>query len=132
MHELGVTTAIIDQISDRLATMASPGAKVAAVRLEIGRLSGYTAESVRSCFELTATGTPLEGARLDVAEPPGRGTCQTCGQAVDLPDPLATCPGCGGTDLTVQDGQQLRVLAVELAADAEAGHPNATGSAPTG
>jgi len=115
MHELGVTTEIVEQVSDRLATVAPPGARVAAVRLEIGRLSGYTAESVRSCFELAAAGTPLEGARLDVTEPPGHGRCRGCGQDVEVPDALASCPHCGGVDLAVQDGQRLRVLAVELA-----------------
>jgi len=123
MHEMGVTTEIVERVSDRLATVAPSGAKVAAVRLEIGRLSGYTAESVRGCFELAAAGTPLEGARLDVSEPPGHGTCRTCGSAVDVVDPLATCPDCGGADLVVQDGQQLRVLAFELADGA--GQPNA-------
>jgi hydrogenase nickel incorporation protein HypA/HybF len=94
------------------------------VRLEIGRLSGYTAESMRSCFEFAAAGTPLEGARLDVTEPPGHGRCRSCGQDVEVPDALASCPHCGGTDLAVQDGQRLRVLAVELA-DAGSGQPRA-------
>lgn len=123
MHELGVTTEIVEQVSDRLAAVAPPGAKVAAVRLEIGRLSGYTPESVRGCFELAATGTPLEGARLDVTEPPGNGTCRACGRDVEVHDPLATCPTCGGTDLMVQDGQQLRVLGVELAEDPRSAGP---------
>jgi hydrogenase nickel incorporation protein HypA/HybF len=123
MHELGVTTEIVEQVSDRLATAAPPGAKVAAVRLEIGRLSGYAPESVRGCFELAATGTPLEGARLDVTEPPGNGTCRDCGHGVEVQDPLATCPACGGTDLMVQDGQQLRVLGVVLAGDPRSAGP---------
>jgi hydrogenase nickel incorporation protein HypA/HybF len=124
MHELGVTTQIVEQVSDRLAELAPPGARVATVHLEIGRLSGYTAESVRSCFDLAAAGTPLEGARLDVAEPPGRARCASCDQLVDVPDALASCPRCGGTDLTVHDGQQLRVLSVELALASPAHRPD--------
>ncbi|MBL7493045.1 hydrogenase maturation nickel metallochaperone HypA [Frankia sp. AgB1.9] len=127
MHEMGVTTEIVERVTDRLASAAPPGAKVAAVRLEIGRLSGYTAESVRGCFEFAAAGTPLEGARLDVTEPAGHGTCRSCGHTVDVADPLATCPSCGGTDLMVQDGQQLRVLGVELAPDAPAANQAGSG-----
>jgi hydrogenase nickel incorporation protein HypA/HybF len=116
MHEMGLATEVVEQVSRRLARRAPTGVRVAAVRMQIGRLSGYAPESVRAGFDLAAAGTPLEGARLDVEEPAGRAECRACGRVSDVPDALtARCAHCGATDLDIRDGQQLRVVGVELA-----------------
>jgi hydrogenase nickel incorporation protein HypA/HybF len=64
MHELAVTEAVVDQVTERL-----PDAKVTLVRLEIGGLSGIVADSVKFCFDLVTEGTNLEGASLEIVEP---------------------------------------------------------------
>ncbi|HET9893539.1 MAG TPA: hydrogenase maturation nickel metallochaperone HypA [Streptosporangiaceae bacterium] len=66
MHELAVTESVVSAVAERL-----PKAKVTAVRLEIGALSGVVADSVRFCFDLVAEGTNLAGASLEIDEPPG-------------------------------------------------------------
>lgn len=99
-----VVEAIVDKIGD---------VPVAAVRLEIGALSGVVADSVRFCFELVAQGTGLEGARLDIDQPPGRAYCRTCGDAFGLSDPIMLC-ACGSADLAITDGEQLRIVSVEV------------------
>jgi hydrogenase nickel incorporation protein HypA/HybF len=108
MHELAITESVVDAVVDRMGD-----AKVLAVRLEIGTLSGVVPDAVRFCFDLVASGTTVEGARLDIDEPAGRARCRTCGTELDLPDPVLLCT-CGSADLEVLSGEQLRIVSVEV------------------
>ena len=109
MHELAITEAVVDAILERTGE-----AEVRCVRLEIGRLSGVVPDAVRFCFEVACEGTPLQGARLEIVEPAGSGTCRSCGEAFDVDDPIVLCPACGGADVAVHSGRDLRILSVEV------------------
>lgn len=109
MHELSITQSVIDTVVER-----TQGARVTAVHLTIGRLSGVVPDSVRFCFELIADGTPLAGARLDIDEPVGLASCRGCGQRFELRELILLCP-CGSADVSVEDGQQLALTSVEVA-----------------
>ncbi|MCP2163494.1 hydrogenase maturation nickel metallochaperone HypA/HybF [Goodfellowiella coeruleoviolacea] len=108
MHELAITQDIVHAITERVA-----GARVTAVRLEVGRLSGVLAHSVRFCFELVCRGTGLEGASLEITEPGGRARCHDCADEFDLADPILLCP-CGSANVSVLSGRQLRITSVEV------------------
>lgn len=109
MHELTITQSVVDAIIERLS-----GARVTGVHLQIGKLSGVEVDSIRFCFELVCAGTPLEGAWLDVVEPPGRARCQGCGREFQPTSPIVLCP-CGSADVAVLAGQELTIAAVEVA-----------------
>jgi hydrogenase nickel incorporation protein HypA/HybF len=108
VHELSITQSVVDAVTDRL-----PDTRIAGVRLEIGKLSGIVPDSVRFCFDLVVAGTPLEGARLDIDEPGGRGRCADCDAEFDVDDLILLCP-CGSANVTVLTGQQLRIRSVEV------------------
>ena len=80
MHELAIAESVIETITgpDRRPSGAP-------VRLEVGALSGVSAGSLRFCFELATDGTPVNGAQLDIEEPPGRAHCLTCDEEFVLP-----------------------------------------------
>ena len=109
MHELAVTESLVDAVTGRL-----PGQRVTCVRLEIGALSGVVADSVRFCFDLVTEGTSLEGARLEIAQPPARCHCRICGEDFGPAGPIVMCP-CGSAEVTVLAGQDLRILSVQVA-----------------
>ena len=109
MHELGITQGVVDAVTQRL-----PDAKVTCVRLEVGALSGIAADSVRFCFELVTPGTNLEGATLEISEPPARCRCRGCGAEFEPGDLLPLCP-CGSADVEVLSGQDLRIISVQVA-----------------
>ncbi|TDU88580.1 hydrogenase-3 nickel incorporation protein HypA [Kribbella voronezhensis] len=109
MHELAIAESVVDAVLDKVGD-----GPVAAVRLEIGRLSGVVTDSIRFCFEVVANGTGLQDARLDIDEPTGRAYCRNCGDEFELDDPIMLCP-CGSADLEVLSGQQLRIISVEVA-----------------
>ena len=52
-----------------------------------GAMSGVVADSVRFCFEMVAEGTTLQGARLDISQPPARFRPLRCG-AGELADAI--------------------------------------------
>ncbi|GAA3735049.1 hydrogenase maturation nickel metallochaperone HypA/HybF [Salinactinospora qingdaonensis] len=108
MHELAITQNVVDAVRERTGD-----ADVRAVALEIGKLSGVVADSVRFCFELVAEGTPLERATLTITEPAGQARCRTCGDEFDVDDLIALC-ACGSADITVARGKELRVTSVEV------------------
>ena len=108
MHELAITESIVEAIVEKIGD-----GPVAAVRLEIGRLSGVVTDSIRFCFEIVAGGTGLDGARLDIDEPSGRAYCRDCRREFGLDDPIMLC-ACGSADLDILAGQELRIVSVEV------------------
>ncbi len=109
MHELAITESVVNAVTGRL-----PDAKVTCVCLEIGAMSGVVADSVRFCFDLVTEGTSLEGARLEISEPPAKARCLAC-QAEFEPDALIALCDCGSTDVTVLAGQELKITSVRVA-----------------
>jgi hydrogenase nickel incorporation protein HypA/HybF len=108
MHELAIAEDVLGTITARTAER-----KVHAVRLEVGRLSGVSADSLRFCFELVAAGTGVDGAVLDIIEPSGRARCLTCAEEFALDELILLC-GCGSTDVRIVAGDELRIVSVEV------------------
>jgi hydrogenase nickel incorporation protein HypA/HybF len=109
MHEFGVTESVVTAVTERL-----PGATVTRVHLEIGSLSGVSADSVRFYFGPATEGTGLAGATLDITEVTARCRCRACGTESEPDGPVPLCP-CGSPDLDVLSGGDMRILAVEVA-----------------
>jgi hydrogenase nickel incorporation protein HypA/HybF len=109
VHELAITEGLVEAVTERL-----PGARVTCVRLEIGALSGVVADSVRFCFELVTEGTNLEGATLEIVQPPAACRCRACSHDFEPDGPVVVCP-CGSAEVTVLAGQDLRITSVQVA-----------------
>jgi hydrogenase nickel incorporation protein HypA/HybF len=109
VHELAITESVVEAVTGRL-----PEARITCVNLEIGALSGVVADSVRFCFDLVAEGTNVQGARLEISEPPGRCQCRICGSQFEADGPIALCP-CGSVEVTIVSGQELRITSVQVA-----------------
>lgn len=91
-----------------------PGARVAAVVLEVGRLAGVEVEALRFAFEALREGTAAEGAVLDIEEPPGLGWCGACARTWPIEARWEVCPACGAAPLALTGGRELRVKALDL------------------
>ena len=109
MHELAITSSVVDAVTERTGN-----APVAVVRVRVGRLAGVVPDAMRFCFELVTAGTPLEGAVLEIEQPEGRGRCRSCGEETALAEPILLC-GCGSADVEVVAGRELAVASVVLA-----------------
>lgn len=110
MHELSIAEGMVDAIRERTGD-----ARVSRVFVEIGKLSCVEPEAVRFCFELVARGTVVEGAVLEIDEPPGRARCGGCGaDDVEIEGTLPLCR-CGSAELSILAGDRMTITAVEIA-----------------
>lgn len=64
MHEMGIAASVVDAVQKEL--LLYPGHRAAKVGLRIGELAGVDGESVRFCFDVMITGTPLEPLELAI------------------------------------------------------------------
>jgi len=110
MHELGITENIV-----AIATDHANGARVCRITLEIGQLTAVMADSIRFCFDVCARGTPLEGATLEIIEPPGLGQCRVCGHTLELDQPFGICD-CGSMQIDIIQGEELTIKELETEA----------------
>ena len=69
-----------------------------------------------------AHGTVLEGAHLALEEVPAEGRCRSCGAESRLDGFPLACRACGGWDVAVTAGEELRVESLDLETEEEIAH----------
>ena len=112
MHELSLAEGVLQIVEDAARTQQF--VRVKAVVLEIGRLSTVEPESMRFCFDAVIRGSVAEGARLEILDTPGKAWCMECSKEVALETRYDPCPDCGGFQLEVTGGTEMRVKELEV------------------
>ncbi len=115
MHELSICEGIIAVATDALRGLPAPPPSVTRITVQIGRLTGIVADSLRYHFELLSAGTALDGARLVVEEVPIRGRCADCAAEFEIPTLFFSCPLCGSGFVDLRSGHELRVVSLDTA-----------------
>lgn len=113
MHEMSLAAEIVRLCAERAA--AEGAVRVVSVGLALGRLGHVEPEALTFCLGSAARGTPLDGARFDLALKDGRAWCFDCGTEVALGARGAPCPACGGHALRLIAGEELNVTTMEIA-----------------
>ncbi|MDR7480922.1 MAG: hydrogenase maturation nickel metallochaperone HypA [Armatimonadota bacterium] len=117
MHELSICQALIEVAADALARVPAPSPRVLRVTVRVGRLTAVVPEALRFHFDLLTPGTVLEGAELVIEEVPARGRCAACLYEFAADGFPSRCPACGARDVLVSGGQDLDVVALDVADD---------------
>jgi hydrogenase nickel incorporation protein HypA/HybF len=112
MHEVSLCRGMVGLIEDERRRQGF--AKVRKIVLEIGMLGHVEPEAMLFCFEAVSRGTVAEGARLVVERVAGAGWCDDCRATVPLAERFAACPFCGGHDVRMTAGDELRVRELEV------------------
>lgn len=112
MHELSLAESVIEIIEK--AAILQRFEKVCVVWLEVGSMAGVDQDAMRFCFDAVTRDTLAEGARLEIVEVPGTGTCKDCGSIHPVTDLLADCPKCGSVNVQVDGGSGLRVKELDV------------------
>lgn len=115
MHEMSLAGSIVE-IVERAAERER-FRRVTRLSLEVGTLAGVEVAALRFALEAIAPGTCLQGATIDIAEPPGRATCVDCGYSTPLEHRGDLCGRCGGARLVPTAGTELRVVEMMVADD---------------
>jgi hydrogenase nickel incorporation protein HypA/HybF len=108
MHEASLAGGVLQVVED--AARREGFVRLLALRLEAGQLAGVDARALRFALESITPGTLLEGARIDIDEPPGQAWCMACSRSVAIQRRGDSCPNCGGFQLQPTGGLELRVV----------------------
>lgn len=73
--------------------------------------------ALRFALESLAPGTVLDGALIEIEEPPGQAWCMGCAQTVAIAQRGDACPACGSYQLQPTGGMELRVIDMRVSDD---------------
>lgn len=110
MHELSLAQDILGIVES--AAEREGFRQVRLMRLEIGALAGVEVPALRFALDAIRPGTCLSQARIEVDEPAATAWCPRCQCEVQIDSRIDPCPRCGGFQLKVGSGTQLRVVEV--------------------
>ncbi len=112
MHEISLCESVLQVLEDHAKRQGFE--KVKTVWLEIGGLSGVELDAMRFGFDAVTRGTLADHARLEIIEVPGQAWCMQCGKKVPLKQRFDACPDCGGYQLQVTGGEEMRIKELEV------------------
>lgn len=113
MHELSIALSIIEGATEEAEK--HNGAKVEAVHLKLGALSGVVKDALLFSWEVASAGTILENSRLEIEEIPVVVFCDSChgNKTLDVINNFV-CPECSQPTPQVISGRELQVTALEI------------------
>ncbi len=112
MHEMALCENILQVLEEQAA--AQDYAAVKTIWLEIGPLAGVELEALRFSFDAVSSGTLADQAELIIVETKGEAWCASCGKTVPIRQRFDACPNCGGYQLEVISGAELRIKELEV------------------
>lgn len=112
MHEMSLCEGVLQVLQDNARSQGY--SRVKTVWLEIGRLSGVEVEAMRFSFDLVMKGSLAEDAKLEIIRTPGQGWCMACGKTMTVTERYDACPECGGYQLQVTAGDEMRIKELEV------------------
>lgn len=113
MHEMALAESMLQIVEETARRNAAT--RVSTVWLELGALSHVEPQALRFCFDAVTRGSVADGAALTIVETPGSAWCMQCSETVPLAQLGDACPGCSGYQLTVTQGDAMRVKEIEIA-----------------
>lgn len=113
MHEQALIKDIINKIVQE--AQHHKAKKVLKLKVKVGRLSHFTAQSFREHFYHAAQNTSASNAVLEINIFPAVAQCINCKEKFELNLPQASCPLCHSTDFAIITGKEVLVESMELA-----------------
>jgi hydrogenase nickel incorporation protein HypA/HybF len=112
VHELSIAISLVEIACEKAAELG--GAKVEALHLKLGPLSGVVKDALLFSFEVASKDTAIEGARLEIEDVPLTVRCVRCDAERELPEPYLICPVCGEPTPEILRGRELELSALEV------------------
>jgi hydrogenase nickel incorporation protein HypA/HybF len=113
MHELSIAMSVLDAVEEQ--SQQRGGARITAVHLKVGPLSGVLPAALLSAFELAREGTGFDDCRLQIEETRVLINCPKCltERPVESIQHMS-CVTCGTATADVAGGRELEVCAMEI------------------
>ena len=112
MHEMSLCESVLRVIEGEAPVQGFT--RVNRVCLEIGALAGVEIEAMRFGFGVVTADSIAAGASLDIEQVPGVAWCYGCGAEVPVTVRYDACPRCGGYQLEVVRGSEMRIKELEV------------------
>ncbi|MCB1857371.1 MAG: hydrogenase maturation nickel metallochaperone HypA [Gammaproteobacteria bacterium] len=112
MHEISLCEGILLVLEEQAASQGFQ--RVTKVWLEIGDLAGVELEALRFGFEVVTRNSLADGAVLEILGVQGEAWCMQCSARVVVKQRFDRCPRCGGFQLQVVGGEQMRIKELEV------------------
>ena len=112
MHEMALCQSMVELIDQQKHQRGFSSVK--RVIVEIGALGHVDPHALEFAFEVGAKDSAAEDAVLEIREIPGQGWCMDCCENVAIERRGDPCPGCGGYQLIVRQGEELRLKELEV------------------
>ncbi|MCL2297553.1 MAG: hydrogenase maturation nickel metallochaperone HypA [Proteobacteria bacterium] len=112
MHEMSLAESMLEIVES--TARKNNAQRVTSVQFELGALSHADRGALAFAFDVVTRGTLAEGARFEVIEVPGAAWCMLCSKTVALAKLGDACPECGRYQLTVTQGDAMRIASIEV------------------
>lgn len=112
MHELSIAQNIVEIVEQHLPEIGVR--EVKSVKLKVGDLSGVVPDSLRFCFDAITAGTRLQSAVIEIEHVPFVVRCNKCGEDSTNESGVVFCDSCGGRDVSIISGNELRITEIEI------------------
>lgn len=112
MHEYPITRQIVKLAVEK--GREAGAARITAIRLVVGELSGFVGDSIRMYFDPIAENTLAEGAALELVYIKPKLLCSGCGQYFERQRFSFECPRCGGQGKPTEIGKEFYIESIEI------------------
>jgi hydrogenase nickel incorporation protein HypA/HybF len=117
MHEGSLTEDLFDHVL--IHAKEANARRVTRVKVTIGALSDFTAESIQFYWDSMAPGTIADGAILEFETAPGTAKCPSCGEEFEIAEMFAECPKCATFPATITGGNGVYLSSLEVETDSD-------------
>jgi hydrogenase nickel incorporation protein HypA/HybF len=118
VHELSLAQAIWRQVVGEM--LGRPACRLTGVHIVVGAFSGADPESLEFAMRLVVEESAWPTAEVRIRTEPVALKCRACGRAYETETLDLACPDCGGFDVEVTGGRDLRLESLEVVQDDEA------------
>lgn len=112
MHELSIAINIVD-IAVKEAEKAE-AKRITDLDIDVGTLSGVVIEALEFALQEAVKNSILEQAKITINEIHAKAHCNECRKVVGVTYLFEACPHCQSMDLTLTQGQELRVKSLKV------------------
>jgi len=113
MHELSIAYNLVEIASQ--SAVEAGAARVKAVHLRLGALSGVARDALEFCYEIATADTMLEHSKLIVKDLPVLVFCPTCQKVVELATVQKFwCPQCDTPTGDIRQGREFEIESIEI------------------
>jgi hydrogenase nickel incorporation protein HypA/HybF len=112
MHEMSLCEGVLQVLQTEAKTQGF--SKVMTVWLEIGDLSSVEPEAMFFSFDVVTRNSLADGAKLEIINVPGHAWCMHCSKTVVIKQRFDECPDCGGFQLQVTGGDEMKIKELEV------------------